>query len=265
MAPLPSDASLVERYDAEHDAGKWQAIFDAAPQADRVRRSQRLTQLLGAGRSGRRVLDVGCGDGGFLDAAADDGWSTVGVEISWSAVHRASSRHLRAVATFEAIDACPHFDAVTFWDVLEHVPDPAEFVRQAVRRLRPGGLVALSMPNGRGTEALVQGASWRFHELAVFGHLLHAAPGPLRLMLRARGLDVVHEETLGSVDLRALVDNWRVGSSRRAAEWLLDKMSGVLARGAVPLGAGNTIEMVARVPAASSSPPGSWEGSWEGV
>lgn len=248
MDPLPDEASLAARYEAEHRAGKWQSLFDVAPRTDRVRRVRLLASLAGPASGRRTVLDVGFGDGGFLDEAAAEGWRTFGLEISLGAARSADRRHLRVVGALTCLTEAPVVDVITFWDVLEHVADPADVLCQALARLRPGGLVALSMPNARGTEAWVHGARWRYHDLATYGHLVHAAPGPLAGLLSGLGLRLVHRETSGSVDLRNLIAGWGDGRGKRTAQWMLDKASGALARIAEALGCGNTLLLVARKP-----------------
>jgi len=246
--PAPDEAFLAARYEAEHRSGKWQSLFDVAPREERVRRARLLTSLARPASRPPLVLDVGFGDGGFLDEAATEGWKTIGLEVSLGAARSAGRRHVRVVGTLSCLADVPWVDAVTYWDVLEHVADPADMLREGLARLRSGGLVALSMPNARGTEAWVRGAHWRYHDLSTYGHLLHTGPGPLAGLLRRLGLRVEHRETSGSVDLRNLVEAWGEGRAKRGAQWALDKASGALARVAEPLGAGNTLLLVARKP-----------------
>jgi SAM-dependent methyltransferase len=243
--PAPGDAALRARYDAEHGAGKWSALFGAADPRDAPRRARLLAELAGSAPGGR-LLDVGCGDGRFLDAAQAAGWRPVGVELSREALRGVGGRHRVLVGTTAALRTGAGFAAITFWDVLEHLPDPAAAVRGAVAALAPGGLLAASMPNAFGTEALARGPAWRYHDLGAYGHLVHLGPSQLVRLLRAAGLGPVHVETRGSFDLRDLVGGGAGGGARGALVWMLDKASGVLARLAEPLGRGNTLLVVAR-------------------
>ena len=226
--PPPGEAALRARYDDEHAGGKWSALFAAADPEEPRRRARLLASLHG-GASGARLLDVGCGDGRFLAAAADAGWAPVGLELSLAALRPA-----------------PTFAAITFWDVLEHLPDPGSALRAARALLAPGGVIALSLPSAAGTEALVSGARWRYHDLAAYGHLVHVGPEQVARLLAGAGLVPVHRETRGSVDLRDLLGD-RAGRGPLApATWLLDRASGVLARLAEPALRGNTLLVVAR-------------------
>jgi SAM-dependent methyltransferase len=246
--PAPSEVELRARYDAEHGAGKWSALFGAADPLDAPRRARLLADLAG-GASGRRLLDVGCGDARFLDAAEAVGWRPVGVELASAALAGTSRRHRVFVGTTAALRPGARFAAVTFWDVLEHLPDPAASVRAAVATLEPGGVLAASMPNAAGTEALARGGAWRYHDVGVYGHLVHLGPTQLARLLRGAGLTPVHVETLGSVDLRDLLEPAADGGASRGLVWALDKASGLLARLARPIRRGNTLLVVARRPA----------------
>lgn len=209
------------------------------------RRAQLLDGLK-VGHGSRRLLDVGCGDGRFLDAAAVAGWRPVGLELSHGAVRALGNRHSVLVGSLAALRAGPRFAAITFWDVLEHLPDPAATLGAAARLLEPRGLLAVSLPNAFGTEALVGGMRWRYHDLPAYGHLLHLGPSQLRRVLVSAGLEVVHRETRGSADLRDLLGPDASRGGRRPLAWLLDRLSGVLARVAEPTLFGNTLLMVGR-------------------
>ncbi|MGI8549245.1 MAG: class I SAM-dependent methyltransferase [Dehalococcoidia bacterium] len=107
------------------------------------------SEALLAGRSGR-LLDLGCAFGFGTRRLARHFWA-VGVDVSADYIRRAagsgSSAHycLASGANLPFGDA--GLDVVVALDVLEHVPDEAAVVREIVRVLRPGGLLALSVPH----------------------------------------------------------------------------------------------------------------------
>ncbi len=104
-------------------------------------------QPLGAGR----LLDVGCGPGHFLRFASDRGWKVQGVEIARSAVELARSFGLAvfhgSLEEFLKENPAPNFDAVVAFEVLEHVGDPAGFLKLLAKAVRREGVVAISVPN----------------------------------------------------------------------------------------------------------------------
>jgi SAM-dependent methyltransferase len=100
-------------------------------------------------------LDLGCGPGMLLAAAAEEGYPGIGVDVSlvWLVVaHRLiEARGGRPVLAAALAEALPLADGtlagVVSLDVIEHVYDPAPFVREIERVMAPGGGVALSTPN----------------------------------------------------------------------------------------------------------------------
>ena len=102
-------------------------------------------------RHPRRLLDVGCGFGYFLEKAEAFRWETLGVEIVPEAVLSAKGRVPSAqVFLGELRDAklpAASLDAVTMWDVLCHVEDPAAELEECNRILAPGGIIGIRVRN----------------------------------------------------------------------------------------------------------------------
>ena len=190
-----------------------------------------------------RLLDVGCGDGAFLARAEHRGWAVVGLETSPEAAARAraSTRGTIIGAPLEQATLPDSLDVVTFWDCLEHLADPFGALQRVAARLRPGGLVAITMPNAAGAEARLWGERWRYLDLARYGHLHHFTPRSLRRLLeRAAGAGRVDVRTSGSVDLR-YVPALSALARRPAGLWALDRASGLLARLGGGLRLGSTL------------------------
>ena len=102
--------------------------------------------------AGKRALDVGCGAGLLCEPLARLGAKVTGVDAAPELI-AAAQDHAAAVglgidyraAGVEALDGA--YDLVTAMEVVEHVADPAAFVRSLAARLAPGGLMILSTPN----------------------------------------------------------------------------------------------------------------------
>ena len=97
-----------------------------------------------------RILDIGSALGTFLKIAEGRGWTPQGVEISRFASEFARRERGLGVfhgdlADFRSPDAS--FDAITFWDSIEHVMTPHENLETAARMLRGGGLMLLTTDN----------------------------------------------------------------------------------------------------------------------
>jgi SAM-dependent methyltransferase len=105
---------------------------------------ERILARFGAGFA---VLDVGCFDGGFLGGLTRG--RRCGIEINAQAAARARARGVDIIgAQWDDPDVdSAAFDVVTAFDLIEHLPDPAAFLRTCAARLRPGGLLFISTGN----------------------------------------------------------------------------------------------------------------------
>lgn len=99
-----------------------------------------------------KVLDIGCGGGLFLSLLKGEGVQTVGIELSDSRAHYAATRHGLEVhkrpieSDFWQKEYADHFDAVTLWDVIEHVNYPFQTLQSATNVLKAGGLLLIDTP-----------------------------------------------------------------------------------------------------------------------
>lgn len=119
---------------------------------DRVgeQRKQQFGRFLKRAGVPGRLLDVGCGYGLFLKLAREAGWQATGVDLNVQAVTYAKTRfHVNALCgdlrDFRFQDGS--VDVVTLWNVLDHVSDPIDILREVHRVLKDDGLVFIRTPN----------------------------------------------------------------------------------------------------------------------
>jgi SAM-dependent methyltransferase len=141
------------------------------------------------------VLDIGCGDGRFLSGLADR-FTLTGLDLNPSAIERARlTRGLKDVYTLtieemrQRTDLAGTYDVVTLFHVLEHVEDPAGLIASIAACLRPGGLLALSVPNPERLALRWCREEWDYPP----HHLTRWTPHALRNVLRDHGFQV-HEQ-----------------------------------------------------------------------
>jgi SAM-dependent methyltransferase len=198
--PRPSQDEIASSYsDPDFYAG-W--IED---EAGRERMwSKRLDLLKGVGRESC-VLDIGAGIGTFLAMGRDRfGWNVVGTEVSTSAVRFAKERHglELMLGRAEGLSLPPaSFDLITLWHVLEHVPSPSQTLNLCHELLRPGGLLAIAVPNddearpwlvGAKARLRMRGSPPRYQALRPHTevHLSHFSSTALIHALRSRGFGI---------------------------------------------------------------------------
>ncbi len=111
-----------------------------------------------------RLLDVGCGNGGFLSLMGDLGWDVEGIEPDAEAARIARERHGLSVVVGtleEAAFAADSVDVVTMHHVLEHVHDPIALLKKCRRVLRVGGRLVVITPNLNSLGHKLFRRSWR--------------------------------------------------------------------------------------------------------
>lgn len=136
-----------------------------------------------------KLLDVGCHIGVMLEIAKERGWQAVGIEPSAWAAARAKERGLDVVnATLAHAKLAPGtFDAVTLWDVVEHLTDPAADLHHVHRVLKPGGVVGIHTIDIESPLARLMGARWPW---LMEMHLYYFSPRTLKNMLEQIGFRV---------------------------------------------------------------------------
>ncbi len=158
--------------------------------AERIARLQRFLP----GREHPTLVDVGCASGYVLDAAAAQGWNAVGVDISAWARAKVESRGFSAFATLRrAIEATPSPDAVTFFQSLEHVHDPAAAIDDAMSGLPTGGVIVIESWDADSLIARASGSRWQQVNPPTVRHLFTRRS--LQRLLEAAGAHVVESRS----------------------------------------------------------------------
>jgi 2-polyprenyl-3-methyl-5-hydroxy-6-metoxy-1,4-benzoquinol methylase len=99
-----------------------------------------------------KVLDIGCGGGLFLSLLKQEGPEVIGIELNDSRAQYAKTKHNLEIykhpieSEFWQKGYANHFDAVTLWDVIEHVNYPCQTLQSAVNVLKGGGLLLIDTP-----------------------------------------------------------------------------------------------------------------------
>jgi 2-polyprenyl-3-methyl-5-hydroxy-6-metoxy-1,4-benzoquinol methylase len=122
----------------------------------------KVLDLFTKNTSGKSILDVGCGKGDFVYAGVKEGWNINGIELSQEAVDIAQKFLLPVTKLdFFSTEIRPaSYDIVTMFEVLEHLPDPVNFIVRAAEIVKPGGLIYLTTPNYNSFDRRLQGISW---------------------------------------------------------------------------------------------------------
>lgn len=112
-------------------------------------RANRWVRHLPPSKSGSKLLEIGCGNGGFLVAMRELGWEVQGIEPDAKAAQVARKHDLPVAVGVLRADTFPEasFDAITLHHVIEHLHNPIEILEICFRLLRPSGTISIITPN----------------------------------------------------------------------------------------------------------------------
>ena len=137
-------------YQAHRNEVALVAKAKAAGRLPKLDWPRRLSLRRAKPNRGDTLLEVSCGTGLFLFAAHLKGWTVTGVELCKEAAELGAAVHLLPVFT-GPVEAYPapreKFTAIVAWEVMEHLPKPGRFLGGVLVMLKPGGILAGSVPN----------------------------------------------------------------------------------------------------------------------
>jgi len=101
---------------------------------------------------GARVLDVGSAHGWFLQALTEHNYKAFGIEPDPAMVSASAERGCHVMNGFfpDGLEANVRYDAITFNDVFEHLPEVSAMMRHCFEAIEPGGLLLINAPNAQG-------------------------------------------------------------------------------------------------------------------
>jgi SAM-dependent methyltransferase len=199
VTPRLIDAALIEQvYDEGYwssDAAKVRGYTDYRADAPLYLRTyERRFEVVERHfpRPGR-VLDIGCAAGYFLSIAQRRGWDVTGYEpsdaIRPEALARLGAGRVRGGEFANAGFEKGSFDLVTYWDVIEHIPDGVAALRGAAELLKPGGKLLIETQNVNSRAAKLLGPRWQHYKHAE--HIYHYNPATIADLLGRAGFEIL--------------------------------------------------------------------------
>ncbi len=220
IMPIPSEEELKRIYKDEYyteekplyierleeDIEWWNTVYDD--------RYEILETLLPD--DCRSILDVGCGPGSFLKRGKERGWKVCGIEPSKVAAEYARGLGIDVIEGFftkELKEKLCSFHVVHLSEVLEHLPDPEEFLRNVNDVVENGGLICCVVPNDYSPvqKILRERLGYKPYWLAPPHHINYFSFSTLEALLERTGFRVVHRTAMFPMDFFLLMGEDYVG------------------------------------------------------
>lgn len=169
-----------------------------------IKRYEELLDGFEKYRKTNRVLDVGCGNGFFLQLAKERGWEVYGTEYAQDVVDSCTKKgfNMRKGTLHELEFESDYFDLIVSIEVIEHLPDPVSTVKEMYRIVRPGGGIYITTPNFNSLLRYQLGPKYDVIRFPL--HLIYFTPRTLNRLFTESGFRTIGAITTGYSKTRIL-------------------------------------------------------------
>ena len=175
--PQPPLNTLSDYYKSEdyisHTDSKRNLFEKVYHVVRRFSLNRKLNLINGFSLNEKKLLDIGCGTGDFLEVAKRNSWTVCGIEPNVQARRIANKKTGDAIFdTDELSELAPSsFDVITLWHVLEHLPNLEEYIQLLKKLLKTNGILVVAVPNYKSYDADYYKEHWAAYDVP--RHLWH--------------------------------------------------------------------------------------------
>ncbi|HWF24107.1 MAG TPA: methyltransferase domain-containing protein [Solirubrobacteraceae bacterium] len=234
LANVPADLSPYYPADYYGFPEAHELDRDAAQEAPKV-------ALIARHAAPGRLIEIGPGYGAFARAARAAGFDVTGIEMDAACCSHLERvvgvRAIHSDSPDQALDGLEPARAIAMWHVVEHLGRPWRVLAAAAKRLEPGGVLAIAMPNPQSLQFRLLRGRWAHVDAP--RHLFLFPYPVLRAKLEELGLEVLEVTSSDPVGIGLNRLGWEYAvrrfPARRAATRPLRRLSAILEGGAAPL------------------------------
>jgi len=194
--PIPENLSEFyksENYISHTDSSK--SLFEKVYQKLKLYNIRYKFSKLDHKENGKKLLDIGCGTGDFIQFAQKKGLKIFGIEPNQKAIEIAKNKISREGEFFDELsDTDETFDSITLWHVLEHIPDLNRTLIEIKSKLKSEGELIIAVPNYKSFDAKFYQSFWAAYDVP--RHLWHFSPEDFDRLMNHHGMKIVNKYPL---------------------------------------------------------------------
>lgn len=194
--PIPENLSEFyksENYISHTDSSK--SLFEKVYQKLKLYNIRYKFSKLDHKENGKKLLDIGCGTGDFIQFAQKKGLKVFGIEPNQKAIEIAKNKIGREGEFFDELsDTDETFDSITLWHVLEHIPDLNRTLIEIKSKLKSEGELIIAVPNYKSFDAKFYQSFWAAYDVP--RHLWHFSPEDFDRLMNHHGMKIVNKYPL---------------------------------------------------------------------
>ncbi|GGG36797.1 class I SAM-dependent methyltransferase [Bizionia arctica] len=216
--PQPTEVKLPEYYKTEDyisHTDSQRNLFEKVYHIVRDISLKRKLKLINSFSSNKkRLLDIGCGTGDFLQTAQKNQWEVSGIEPNKQAREIANKKTNQAVFDIDQLEKFEEnsFDVITLWHVLEHLPNLENQISVLKKLLKAEGTLIIAVPNYKSYDASYYKNYWAAFDVP--RHLWHFSKKSISNLFLKEQMEVVKTlpMTFDSYYVSMLSEKYRKGT-----------------------------------------------------
>ena len=230
--PRPDDSKLARYYDSNEyisHSDEGSTLVSSLYKIARTFTLRRKGKLIEKLSKSKRLLDVGCGTGHFLNYCQQHGWLINGVEPNDLARKQAEAKTNIIIQETLSEIVNTTYEVITLWHVLEHLPNLEQTMNQLKSLLAPGGVLMLAVPNFEAYEASVFKEHWAAYDVP--RHLYHFNRKAVERLANNHGLKIarIYPMKLDSFYISLLSNKNKTNSSKYVNSFITGLLSNIYA------------------------------------